>query len=284
MPLVEGSAKGIALIVALARGGRGGVQAPLGGQGLLDLLGLGESEVADLLGNNGALVLRLQAGDQLGLEAAGLLGVQVAHLLRDINEGGDGLVVALLSTLFSSAASTTDLDGKLLTACVTNKLARLLLDVASGTGRLIHGSALLRALAIAHLGQGPVALLHILLNSFLLESDLAGLLKVFLTNFLLGRLELCDIGVVALLNILVGTLKNGVLLQGGDGLLLLHTAEAGVGVGLAAAEVNASRDDVLLPGLPAEGVVVPASPADPVGIGGGDEEGDEEDLWKKRQL
>ena len=84
------------------------------------------------------------------------------------------------------------------------------------------------------------------MTGLLLEGDLAGLLKVLLTDLFLSRLELSDIGVVALLDILVRALKNGVLLQGGDGLLLLHAAQAGVGVGLAAAEVDAARDDVVL--------------------------------------
>ena len=52
--------------------------------------------------------------------------------------------------------------------------------------------------------------------------------------------ELGDVGVVALLHVLVGALQDGLLLQAGHGLLLLHAAEPGVGVLLAAAEVNAS--------------------------------------------
>ncbi len=246
----DGGSAGIGLIVGLIRGGLSGVKAPPGPEGLLNLLGSGELQVADLLGDDGALMLRLQAGDQLGLQTAGLLGVQVAHLLRDINEGSDGLVMALLGALLGGAAGTTDLDGKLLTASIANKLARLLLNITSGTRGLIHGLTDIRALAIAHLNKGPVALLHILFDSLLLESDLTALLKILLTHFLLSRVELCDIGVVALLNILVGTLKDGILLQGGYSFFLLHTAEASVGVSLAAAEVDASTADVLLPGAP----------------------------------
>ncbi len=243
------TATSVALIVDLAGGGGGGVQTPLGGEGLLDLLGLGELQVADLLGHNGALVLGLQAGDQLGLEAAGLLGVQVAHLLGDVDKRSDGLVVALLRALLSGTASTADLDGELLARGVTNKLAGLLLNVPGGTRGLVHGPALLRALTVAHLNLGPVALPHILLNSLLLEGDLTALLEVLLAHFLLSGVELRDIGVVALLNILVGALKDGILLQGGDSLVPLDAAETGLGVGLAAREVNASLD-VSLPSLP----------------------------------
>ncbi len=223
-------------------------------------------------------MLGLQAGDQLSLEAASLLWVQVAHLLGDINQRGDALVVALLGTLISCAASTTDLNGQLLTAGVTNKLARLLLNVTGGTRGLIHGSALLRALTIADLGKRPVALLHTLFNSFLLERNLAGLLKVFFTDFLLGRRKLCDIGVVALLHVLVGTLQNGVLLKGSDSLNLLHTAESGVRVGLAATEVDASIHHLILPGLSGADLVPEARP-DPVGAGDGGQKSDHQKLW-----
>merc|ERR1719295_2294410 len=60
----EGRA-GLALLVGLTGGGVGGVQAPLGLQGLVNLLGVAELEVAGLLGDDGALVLGLQLGDKL---------------------------------------------------------------------------------------------------------------------------------------------------------------------------------------------------------------------------
>merc|ERR1719220_2068390 len=120
-------AAGLALLVGLAGGGVGGVQAPLGLQGLVNLFGVAELEVAGLLGDDGALVLRLELGDKLGLEPAGLLGVEVTHLLGDIQERGDNLVVALLRTRLADTAGAADLNGELLTLCVTNKLAGLLL-------------------------------------------------------------------------------------------------------------------------------------------------------------
>ena len=90
-------------------------------------------------------------GCKLCLETAGLLGVQVTLLLRNINQGGDGLVMTLLGAFLSDAASTANLNGKLLTASITfemfalilchcyniflvltNKLAGLLLNITSG--------------------------------------------------------------------------------------------------------------------------------------------------------
>ena len=236
--LAERRSQGVVLIVGLARSGFSGVKAPPGHQGLVDLLGLAELQVAHLLRDCCAFMLRLQAGDQLGLETAGLLGVQVTDLLGDIKERGDGLVVALLWTLISGAASTTDLNRELLTLGVANKLARLLLNVPGGTGGLIDGPALLGALAVAVLDEGSVAFLHSLLVSLLLKGDLTGLLEVLLTHLFLGRAELGHICIMALLHILVGTLQDGILLQGGHGLNLLNTAEARRRVGLAAREVN----------------------------------------------
>ena len=61
-------------------------------------------------------------------------------------------------------------------------------------------------MAIAGLDQRPVAFLDILLDGLLLKSDLAGLLKVLLADLLLTGLELGDVGVVTLLDILVGAL------------------------------------------------------------------------------
>ena len=248
----DGLGAGVGLVVRLSGGGVRGVQAPLGLQRLLNLLGVAELEVAGLLGDDGALVLRLELGDKLGLEPAGLLGVEVTHLLGDIKERHDSLVVALLGTLLGDTAGAANLNGELLTLCVTNKLAGLLLDVLGLARGLVDGPALLGSLAVADLLQGLVALLHGLVESLLLEGDLAGLLEILLTHFLLGSLKLRHIGVVALLNILVGALKDGILGEGGDGLLLLDTAEAGLGIGLAAREVNSSLDSsVLLPALPA---------------------------------
>ena len=60
------------------------------------------------------------------------------------------------------------------------------------------------------------------------------------THLFLAGGELGDVGVVALLDVLVGALQDGLLLQAGHRLLLLHAAQAGVGVLLAAAEVDAA--------------------------------------------
>ena len=95
-------------------------------------------------------------------------------------------------------------------------------------------------MSIANLFKGLVTLLHSLVESLLLEGDLAGFLKVLLADFLLGRGELCDVGVMALLNILVCAFKDGILLDGLDGLLFLNAAESSVWVILACTEVNSA--------------------------------------------
>ena len=127
------SSQCILLIIALSWGSRGWVKTPPGLQGLGHLPGLGELEVTSLLRHNGTLMLRGQLGHQLGDKSAGLLGVEVTLFLRDIHQGGHNLVMALLFPLLIGAASTTDLNGQFLTGGVTNKLARLLLNILSGT-------------------------------------------------------------------------------------------------------------------------------------------------------
>lgn len=97
-------------------------------------------------------------------------------------------------------------------------------------------------LTVAHLDQRPVALFHLLINSLLFESDLTGFLKVFIANLLLCSLKLCDIGVMTFLNILMGALKNGILLESGNGLFLLNTTESSLRIIDASAEVNATID------------------------------------------
>ena len=183
-----------------------------------------------LLGHNGALVLGGQAWDKLGDELADLLGVQVTHLLGDINNTGDHLIVALLITLGKDTAGAANLNRELLTAGVSNELTGLLLNILGGTGRLVDGLANFLALTVAFLLHGLVALLDGLVESLLLEGNLTVLLKVLVADLFLGGHKLGDIGIVALLGVLVCALKDGVLLQGLDALLLLYTAQAGLGV------------------------------------------------------
>ena len=224
------------------------------------LLRVGELEVAGLPGDDRTLMLGNEPGSKLCLETAGLLGVQVTLLLRNINQGGDGLVMTLLGAFLSDAASTANLNGKLLAASITfemfalvlchcdnsflvvltNKLAGLLLNITSGAGRFIHSSALLGSLSVADLVQWPVAFLNSLVGGLLSEDDLAPLLKVLLANLLLGRLKGGDIGVVALLIVLVRALEDGILLHREDSLLLLNATKAGLGVILAPSEVNST--------------------------------------------
>ena len=111
-------------------------------------------------------------------------------------------------------------------------------------------------LVTADLYQGGVALLHCLVLRLLGEGDGAGLLKVLLADLLLAGLELGDVGVVALLRVLVGALQDGLLLQAGHGLLLVHAAQPGLGVLLARAEVHAAgHRAVLLAALPGRAVL-----------------------------
>ena len=90
---------GFSLRISLARRGGSRILAPLGLQGGIDLLRVGELQVAHLLGDDCALMLRFELRDQLCLELAGLLGVQVTHLLRNINKRNDCFIMALLGSL-----------------------------------------------------------------------------------------------------------------------------------------------------------------------------------------
>ena len=184
------------------------------------LLRLGELEDASLLGYDGALVLGTEAGHQLGHVSTSILGVEVAHLLWNINKGSDNFVMTLLLSLLKGTSSSTDLNGQLLTAGVSHKLARLLLNILGAAGALIHSPALLRSLAIAHFFNWFVAFLDSLIESLLLECDGAELFKVFLTDLLLTGFKLSDIGVVTLLSVLMSTLQNGLLLNAGYCLFL----------------------------------------------------------------
>lgn len=213
------------LIVGLAWCSRGGVQTPLGLQWLVNLSGGAELEVASLLGDDRALVGGLQAGNQLGLEAAGLLWVQVTDFFWHVNERGQGLVVTLLRSLLCNAASTADLDWQLLTGSVTNKLPRLLLNIAGGTTGLIHSPTLIGPLSVADFLQGLVALLDSFVDSLLLEGDLTSLFKVLVAHLLLSRGELCDVGVMALFDVGVGTLKDGVLFNGLHSFFFFNTTQ-----------------------------------------------------------
>jgi len=244
----QGITEGIFLIVVLSRSRRGGVKAPPGLEGLFHLPWLAELEDASLLGHNGALMLGGKLGHQLGDKLADLLRVQVTVLLRNIDKRGEYLVMALLNTLLKDTSSSTDLHRQLLTASVTHKLAGLLLHVLGGAGGLIHGLAHFGALTVAHLLNRGVTLSHSLIKSLLLESDGTGFLKGLITDLLLRWGELGDVGVVALLRVLVGALQDRILLNTCDSLLLVYTAEAGFSILLTATEVNASRDGTpLLP-------------------------------------
>ena len=212
------------------------------------LLWSAELQDARLLGYDGALVLRREARHQLGHKPAGLLGVEITHFLGNINNAGEDLVVTLLITFLQSAAGSTDLDGKLLTGGVSHELTGLLLHILGAAGGLVHSLTDLLSLAVTNLLYRFVTFPHSLVESLLFEGDGTSLLKVLLADLLLCRLKLGDVGVVTLLHVLVSALQDWLLLQGGHLLLLLHTAQAGLRVLHAAAEVEASLDLLLSPG------------------------------------
>ena len=106
-----------------------------------------------------------------------------------------------------------------------------------------------RTLATAHLLNRGVALANSLVERLLVEGDGAGLLEVLLAHLLLAGLELGDIGVVALLGVLVGALQDRLLLHRGDRLLLLDAAEPSLPILNTGGEVDATRHRVLLSAL-----------------------------------
>ena len=128
--------------------------------------------------------------------------------------------MTLLSTLFISTSSSTDLYWKLLTASFSNKLARLFLNILGGTRRFIHSSAFFWALAITDLLNRFVAFLDSLIESLLFKCDGTQFLKVLLTDLFLTWFELSDICVVTLFCVLVGALQDRFLLQAGHCLFL----------------------------------------------------------------
>lgn len=162
-----------------------------------------ELEIASFLGKDCALLLGLQAGDKLRLQSAGLLRVEVAHFLGNIHETVNLLFVAFFGSLLVHATSPANLDRQFLAGCVPNKLPRRLLNVSGAARRFVDGSAFFLALPVANLLLGPVALSDGFLDGLLSECNLTLLLKVLFANFLLGRFEVRDVGVVALLDILV---------------------------------------------------------------------------------
>ena len=128
------------------------------------------------------------------------------------------------SHLFQYTACTTDLHGSFFTARVPNEPSLPVVDVLRCAGGLVDGLALVRALPVANLLYRPVALPHHLLHRLLPECDLALLLKVLLTGLLLRRLEVGNIGVVALLNVLVCAFQDRVFGKSLD-TFFLHNAQ-----------------------------------------------------------
>ena len=215
------------------------------------MLRLGELEQACLLGDDRAFGLWFQLWDKLRDKSASLLRVQVASFFRHVDEGRDHLVVALLGALLSCTSGSADFNWKLFAARVPDELARLLLNVPGRAGGLVDGFALLGPAAVANLLYGLVALLYGLVEGLLLERHLTRFFKVLLADFFLCGIELRDVRVVALLDVLVGALQDGVLLERRDLLVFGDAADAGVWIVLTSGEID--------PALDLSGLLSPAS-------------------------
>jgi hypothetical protein len=183
----KGSADCVAFFVLVTRLSWCRIQTPLGFEGLVNLLGLGELQITDLLWDCRAFRNWLQPRDQLSLESACLLRIQVTGFFGNINERCEDFVVAFFRTFIGYTSSAADFNGQLLTASISNKFTWLFFHVSGGASGLKQGTALLWALAIANLLQRTVTLLHSFIESLLFKGDLAGLLKVLITNFFLRR-------------------------------------------------------------------------------------------------
>ena len=105
-----------------------------------------KAKVACLLRDQSALMFWDQFWNKFGGKSASFLGVEITNLLRNIKQRSDDFVMAFLRTLLVSAASSTNLNGKLLTGSISHKLARLLLHILGGARGLVHSPALLRSL------------------------------------------------------------------------------------------------------------------------------------------
>ena len=101
--------------------------------------------------------------------------------------------------------------------------------MARGARRLVESAALFGTRPVALLLQRAVALPDRLLCRLLLEDYVADLLEVLHALLLLRRLEEGDVGVVALLHVLVLALQDRVLGQGGHGGVLDHAEPAVLG-------------------------------------------------------
>ena len=130
-----------------------------------------------------------------------------------------------------------------------------------------------------NLHQRAVTFLHRLIPRLLHEGDGTFLVERLLADFLPARFELSDVGVVTLLGVLVSALQDRLLLQGGDGLLLVNTAEPCLGVLLTRAEVHPPGDGgVLLPARPGLLAVTVTTVAYEVSPAEGEEETQEQSL------
>ena len=180
------------------------------------------------MGNCGTLLFGSQTRHQLCDQSTGFLGVEITSLLGNIHQsvqlnkwsdnGGTValrlshlLIVTLLRTLLTDTALPTDLHRLLLALGVAHEAPVALVDIPGGAGGLVHSPALPGPLSVTNLLHRSVTLPDRLLHCLLLESYLATLLEILLTGFLLGWLEVGDVGVVTLLHVLVFALQDRVL-------------------------------------------------------------------------
>ena len=109
---VKGSCKGLVFIIGLTRSCRGWVKAPPGLQRLWHLPWLTDLEKAGLLWHNRALVLRCKLWNQFRLQPACLLWVEVTHLLRNVDQGGNHLIAEEVSINWIFPAKRMEMDRK----------------------------------------------------------------------------------------------------------------------------------------------------------------------------
>ena len=119
-------------------------------------------------------------------------------------------IMAFLIAFFCNTAGTADLQRQLFALGIANKFSQFLLHISGCTRSLIHRSAFLGSLSIAHLFHRSVAFLHCFPCCLLFKGDLAKLLEILFAHLFLDRVECSDVSVVTFFNVFVSTLQDWV--------------------------------------------------------------------------